>query len=196
MFPKLILLLVTVSLLIESIAGQSCLVAPPSPNYIPERYGGFWFEIGKIQTAGGAFFERNCVCTSINVTYVDAKGDALCYQGCRSKTPEGPLTLVVGNLTSYPGQPGKFNQTLKLNPDQIVSYTVVQLSIPDDSEPQYAVEYDCGGSITGVNYCLHFMSRTPTMDSSTLSMLVEKTNYLNTQNLPLHLTPQTGCPVM
>lgn len=176
---------------VEVVKGQTaeCLEAPPSPNYTPKLYGGFWYEVAKIQTAGGAFFERNCVCTVINISYTDAEGNALAYQSCRQKTASGPVTLVVGNLTANPQRPGNFIESMALT-GQSVNYTIVQIS---DQDPQYAVEYDCGDSPFGVNYCLHFMSRTPTMDPATLDMLVQKTAAYNTLNLPLKMTQQQGC---
>ena len=59
----------------------------------------------------------------------------------------------------------------------------------------YAVEYDCGSNITGTNYCVHFMSRQATMSDSLLQYLIGEVNklQLNSQNLPLQMTMQTGC---
>ena len=42
-----------------------CVNAPPATNFTNKAYEGTWFEIAKYQTAGGAFFERNCVCTEV-----------------------------------------------------------------------------------------------------------------------------------
>ena len=48
-------------------AGQ-CKFPTPSPNFSRVGYSGVWFEIAKFQTAGGAFWEKDCVCTQLNVT--------------------------------------------------------------------------------------------------------------------------------
>ena len=37
---------------------QPCRRPPLAGGYTLEGYSGRWFEIGKIQTAGGAFFEK------------------------------------------------------------------------------------------------------------------------------------------
>ena len=60
---------------------------------------------------------------------------------------------------------------------------------------EYSVEYDCGSNITGTNYCVHFLSRSPTMSDTTLNYLIGEVNKLelNTQNLPLQKTMQDGC---
>ncbi len=49
-----------------------------------QRYKGTWYEIGKIQTKGGAFFERNCVCTQLSVSITnEATGDGIADNDCR-----------------------------------------------------------------------------------------------------------------
>merc|ERR1711911_438288 len=45
-----------------------CLHPATAPNYSNEKYAGLWYEIGKIQTPGGAIFQRNCLCDTANVT--------------------------------------------------------------------------------------------------------------------------------
>ena len=49
-------------------AASTCSFPDPAPNFKNEDYVGRWFEIGKIQTKGGAFFERNCVCTELGIS--------------------------------------------------------------------------------------------------------------------------------
>lgn len=57
------------------------------------------------------------------------------------------------------------------------------------------MEYDCGESIFGTNYCIHILSRTPTMDPSLLSSLVNQSLAmgLNNQGMNLTITLQQGC---
>ncbi len=61
---------------------------------------------------------------------------------------------------------------------------------------EFSVEYDCGSSvITGVNYCVHFLSRKPTLAPHILEYLITEVNKLdlNYLNLPLQMTHQEGC---
>ena len=62
-----------------------CATPPVADNFVSNsQYEGVWYEIGKIQTAGGAFFERNCVCTEVNYTQLDSTtGDGKVLNSCR-----------------------------------------------------------------------------------------------------------------
>ena len=180
----LVVLLATLSIICSA---ETCFDPPPSSNYSQQLYEGFWYEVGKIQTKGGAFFERNCVCTSIDVTYSDDNsGKAVANETCRDKTVTGAPTTVYGILTPT-GTPGNWIETISGGFGS-VNYTVIELG------SDYAVEYDCGVNSFGVvNYCLHYMSRTETMDEDLLNQLVAATAYLNAENLPLTHTLQQGC---
>ena len=80
--------------------GDKCSFPDPAKEFTNERYEGRWYEIGKIQTKGGAFFERNCVCTSLDVTIIDkTTGDGIANNDCREKTVDGKWTNVTGTLT-------------------------------------------------------------------------------------------------
>ena len=87
-----------------------------------------------------------------------------------------------------------------------VCYNVVYV------DENYAIEYDCGEALfSTINYCIHIMSRTPTMPSTTLTSLVSFAESLgahsvatphtirdtfaglNSHQLSIKLTPQTGC---
>src|SRR3990167_1569709 len=179
----LLVLLATLSI----VSAETCFHPPPSSNYSQQLYEGFLYEVGKIQTRGGAFFERNCVCTAINVTYAnDGTGKAVANETCRDKTVTGKLTTVYGILTPT-GTPGNWIETISGGVGS-VNYTVIEIG------SDYAVEYDCGVNDLGVvNYCLHYMSRTETMDAALLNELVAATSYLNAENLPLTHTLQQGC---
>ena len=48
---------------------EKCSKPSPAAGFTFEGYEGFWYEVGKIQTKGGAFFERECVCTTINIRF-------------------------------------------------------------------------------------------------------------------------------
>eukprot|EP00027_Filamoeba_sp_ATCC50430_P003981 CAMPEP_0168564444 /NCGR_PEP_ID=MMETSP0413-20121227/13252_1 /TAXON_ID=136452 /ORGANISM="Filamoeba nolandi, Strain NC-AS-23-1" /LENGTH=134 /DNA_ID=CAMNT_0008596123 /DNA_START=170 /DNA_END=574 /DNA_ORIENTATION=+ len=106
---------------------------------------------------------------------------------CREYSPEGELTTDIGQLFNE-NPPGKFQEQFYSYVPP-VTYTVIILN------ETYAVEYDCGTSAGITNYCIHVMSRTPTMDPALLNQLVTEAEALglNPQNLPVMLTNQTGC---
>ena len=58
---------------------------------------GKWYEIGKIQTPGGGFWQQDCVCNNMNVnTYNRENGDSTVDYQCRYLTPDGDLTEIQG----------------------------------------------------------------------------------------------------
>lgn len=154
-----------------------------------QRYKGKWYEIGKIQTKGGAFFERNCVCTQLNIDITDEMtGDGIADNDCRYKTVDGKWTNVTGLLTDENlDQPGRWLETI--GSGSPVNYTVI--AIDDD----FAVEYDCGTSLGITNYCIHVMSRTPEMDQEQFDALIKMAEDmgLNPQGLDVQMTKQEGC---
>lgn len=72
-FPLACLLLVATS-------WSSCPNPPPAASFSIEKYEGLWYEIAKYQTAGGAYFEKDCKCTKIDVSKKAA--DIYAYQTC------------------------------------------------------------------------------------------------------------------
>ena len=52
----------------------------------------------QIQTPGGAFWQRNCVCTNMNFTQIPeaTNGDAKVTYQCRNRRPDGSLTSISG----------------------------------------------------------------------------------------------------
>ncbi len=63
--------------------------------------------MGKIQTAGGAFFEKNCVCTNL-VWETAANGvDGTVSNICRNKVPAGKLEVFNATLKGDPAKPGQ-----------------------------------------------------------------------------------------
>eukprot|EP01100_Stratorugosa_tubuloviscum_P015382 TRINITY_DN8812_c0_g1_i1.p1 TRINITY_DN8812_c0_g1~~TRINITY_DN8812_c0_g1_i1.p1 ORF type:complete len:193 (+),score=83.09 TRINITY_DN8812_c0_g1_i1:55-633(+) len=165
-----------------------CSNPDPAPGFKLENYEGIWYEIAKIQTSGGAFFERNCVCTYLNVTEVGTgKVRADVDNVCRNKSPTGETIIASAQLINE-NPPGKFQETF--GPGlPTVSYTIITL------EQEYSVEYDCGESNFATNYCVHFMSRKPTLNSTILNQLIAQAEDLglNPLNLPVKYTLQDGC---
>ena len=183
----------TLSLLLttSTVNAYSCKVPPPSPNFTRDRYSGLWYEIAKFQTAGGAFFEKDCVCTQLNVTQ-EAAGVFHADNICRFQTPQGKLTNALGNLYNE-GPSGHFKENFfPLAPS--VDYTIAFMGNYNGEE--YSVEYDCGSSfLTGTNYCVHFLARQPHMSEELLNYLIGEVNKqdLNQEDLPLQMTKHEGC---
>ena len=75
---------------VQSSWDQGCSFPPPASNFKNQKYEGEWFEIGKIQTKGGAFFERDCVCTELNVSPKNESiGEYYADNDCRITTTNG-----------------------------------------------------------------------------------------------------------
>ncbi|XP_077982475.1 uncharacterized protein LOC144437417 [Glandiceps talaboti] len=171
----------------------TCQFPPPAENFKYEDYQGVWYEIGKIQTFGGAVWQKNCVCTFIEVypSRTQTPEDAAVTNGCRNTTPDGRHTNITGYL-EYFGIDGNWKISYpELDPDNKVDYNVI--IIGDD----YAVEYDCGAASVrdGENYCIHIMSRTPTQDPALTEELIQKSidMGLNPRNIPYEPTNHDGC---
>ena len=175
----------TLALLLASspVNAYSCKVPSPSPNFSRNNYSGVWYEIAKFQTAGGAYFEKDCVCTQLNVTS-GVNGAFFADNICRYKTPQGKITNARGNLYNE-GPSGHFLENFfPLAPS--VDYTIAFMGALNGEE--YSVEYDCGSSfLTGTNYCVHFLAKKPSMSSELLNYLIDEVNKqeLNQENLPL-----------
>lgn len=169
--------------------GDGCQFPDPAANFKNQQYDGEWFEIGKIQTKGGAFFEKNCVCTEINVATTNVtSGDATVDNDCRDTTVDGPWTNITGLLLNEDiNKPGRWLEEINGN---YVNYTVIY--VDDDA----SIEYDCGTSVAGVtNYCIHVLSRSRTMPQAKFDKLMAYAQSLglNTNDLPITMTTQNGC---
>ena len=189
-----LLLVCTFCLLwLPGLEAAGCSFPDPAPNFVNEQYNGKWYEIGKIQTKGGAFFERKCVCTQLDAFITNSPnwGDGTVDNECREKTVDGDWTNVTATLfDETQEQPGRW-LTKVGNFGGPANYTIIAFE-----EDDYAVEYDCTTSSLGVtNYCIHVLSRAPTMDEDVFNKLMQDANDkgLNPQNLPIQMTLQEGC---
>jgi apolipoprotein D and lipocalin family protein len=107
-------------------ASDICINAPPAANFTNTAYEGTWYEIAKYQTAGGAFFERNCVCTQVEVSPFPApSADIKAHFSCRDKVPSGKFLNATGRLYDE-APPGKWMQKLMVFVPP-VSYTIVAM---------------------------------------------------------------------
>jgi lipocalin len=80
-------------------AADICTNAPPAANFTNAAYEGTWYEIAKYQTAGGVFFERNCVCTQVEVApFPVPSADIKAHFSCRDKVPSGKFLNATGRL--------------------------------------------------------------------------------------------------
>ncbi|GFN82208.1 prostaglandin-h2 d-isomerase [Plakobranchus ocellatus] len=166
-----------------------CMSPPPSSNFTLGGYYGLWFEAGKIQTPGGAFFEKDCVCTTIEVEPKSNKttGDCTALNSCRKLKPQGKYINATGQLEDM-NPPGKWKESFFFFLPK-VDYTVIYL------DKDFAVEYDCGETLGITNYCIHVMARVPDPDLTKVQSLVNFAEQLglNTDKLPYNQTHQAGC---
>jgi len=178
-------------------AASQCRHPPAAEGYTNEKYSGIWYEIGRIQTAGGAIFQTGAECTSAEFTPNDgseAFGDGNIHYSAREFGPHGPFNNVSGTLKALDkSQNGHFEQTLVILgiKTPAVDYNVVYLD--DDA----AIEYDCSpGAISLLtNYCIHVMSRTPTMKQEKLDQLLAFADKLdlNANKIEFNPTKQEEC---
>ena len=185
MFSRIILGLIALCL----VAGSPCRRPPPAEGYTNQKYSGEWFEVAKAQTFGGAFFERNCVCTELTFTETNpANGDGKVVNACREKAPTGKWTNVTGDLFNS-ASPGTWQEKIEGTPTGAANYTIISLG------EDYAVEYDCTSSLGITNYCIHVLSRTRTMETGLLNKLIAQAEAqdLTPEKLPYKMTMQEGC---
>lgn len=182
---------ILLSLFLAFVNADVCPVPPPASNYLNYTYTGTWYEIGRIQTAGGAIFQASCVCTELLVDKPSSNTsgiDLSVTNSCRDMTPQGNFINATGALVNE-RTPGWYEEEF-IPGLPTVNYTIIAIG---DS---YSVEFDCGELFGIVNYCVHILSRTPTMNPILLYQLIEyanKTLDLNIYNLPFNSTNQTNC---
>merc|ERR1712039_427923 len=169
--------------LASSAQAENCLHPPPSESFSNQLYAGQWFEVGKYQTLGGSIFQIGTVCTEANFIPYGEVGDGDIGYSSRRDTPDGEYVNATGTLRELEA-PGHFEQVSTPSllfmiafPQTLeffgfegppTDYNVIY--IDEDS----AIEYDCTQQIFGiVDYCVHFMSRTPTMSAEKLAKLQE-----------------------
>ncbi|CAF3697311.1 unnamed protein product [Adineta steineri] len=168
-----------------------CRIPPPATGYTIEQYTGRWFEIGKIQTAGGAFFERDCVCTHLDVNKSAEDPSVVIVSNiCNKKTVDGKLITANGTLTSTkkPAD-GRYNETI--HPVTVpVAYNIIVLQTSE-----YSVEYDCVEQFGFTNYCVHILSRRSALNVTIVNDLLQLTDRydLNPEKLDFVWTKHMNC---
>ncbi|XP_060570130.1 apolipoprotein D-like [Ruditapes philippinarum] len=170
-------------------SGEPCQNPPVAANFTANGYQGLWYEIGKMQTAGGAAFEKDCVCTTIDISPVKGatNGDSTAINSCRKLAPSGDFLNATGNLVNE-AVPGHWKERFfPFTPK--ADYRIIYL---DD---HLAIEYDCTSVLWMTNYCVHLLARTPSISDTDEKMLLDFANNLdlNKQNVPYQKTKQDGC---
>lgn len=179
-------------------AAQNCTAPPPSPAFDYATMDGSWYEIVRIQTAGGNSLQQFCACTVLEFIDDAANGTAGAKDvnnACRFVTPTGPWI----NATSYlydMGPVGHWEEAY-FPGGPAASYNFILAGVDTRGVP-WAVEYDCSNNaLFGDNYCVHVLSREPTGFPAPLlaSLLtqVQDVLHLNPQNRPVNHTLQEGC---
>merc|ERR1712228_333239 len=126
--------LVISSIIIGLVFGETCPQPLGAANYTDVVFNKLWYEIGKIQTKGGAFFEKDCVCTNINVHFdsnVNINSNATVNNTCNKLVPNGESLIAVSKIIPLDKtkETGKFDEIF-VDPQEpgIVAYNVIFLS--------------------------------------------------------------------
>lgn len=184
-------------MLVAGTGAQNCSAPPPAANFNFDGVMGAWYEIARIQTAGGNALQQFCACTQLIFTPANdgVTGDANATNSCRFLSPSGFFLNATSSLTDM-GPAGHWQE--RFCPTcPAASYNII-LAGTGDNGVDWAVEYDCADNeIFGSNYCLHFLSRKPDgMNATLLGALVQQTTGamgLNPLNRPLNITLQERC---
>ncbi|CAF1393449.1 unnamed protein product [Rotaria magnacalcarata] len=185
------LLSITLIGLVYSWPDPECRLPPLATNYTIQQYAGRWFEVGKIQTPGGAYFEKGCVCTHIDVSPTVQDPTVVNVSNiCNKNAPDGPLVVSNQTLTSsMKPTNGRYNASF-LPGLPSAAYNVIVLRTDD-----YSVEYDCLREFGITNYCVHILSRKPTLNETIVNNILKLVQELdlNTAKLEYVQTKQQNC---
>jgi hypothetical protein len=145
------------SLLAASIAvaaAQDCTAPPPASDFNFSSFDGAWYEIARIQTAGGAALQDFCACTELiySPTPSGNYGDLTTLNSCRFLSPSGfflNATSYLANMTV--AAPGHWLE--RYCPEcPAASYNIILDGVDERGVP-YAVEYDCSNNAIFGNNC-------------------------------------------
>ncbi|CAL4104896.1 unnamed protein product, partial [Meganyctiphanes norvegica] len=178
----------------SALAGDlPCVPVTPDETFTNDLFQGRWYEVGRIQTPGGGAYQEGCMCDTTDVAVEPENfplGDAKATYSCNKNAVDGEVQSVTANLF-YDGTPGGFQQQFPFPFAPKLAYNL--LLIDED----IAMEYDCHKyELTGnTEYCVHFMSRTPSIDDKRLMDLIDfaESLGLNNQNITYKATEQEGC---
>jgi len=179
-------------------SAQNCTAPAPATSFNLSAIGGAWYEILRVQTAGGNALQQFCACTQL-VFSADAGNATLgnldVLNSCRWEQPSGFFVNATSYLTDMGPSGHWIEQYFPGGPP--ASYNMI-LAGTDDRGVDWLVEYDCSNNaLFGDNYCIHVLSREPTgFPQALLDEIVLETTVvmgLNPQLRPLNMTRQDGC---
>jgi hypothetical protein len=142
--------LLALALAIAAAHAQDCVAPPPAADFSLKDFSGAWYEIARIQTAGGAALQDWCACTQLiySATPSGAYGDLTTLNSCRFLTPTGfflNATSYLANMTR--SDPGHWLE--RYCPEcPAASYNIILDGVDARGVP-YAVE------VRGVFFWLH-----------------------------------------
>jgi len=177
---------------------QNCTAPPPSTSFKFENMNGPWYEIVRIQTAGGNALQQFCACTQL--IFSDDEGNKTLgnkdtINSCRFLNPQGAFINATSYLINM-GPTGHWDEVY-FPGGPPASYNAI-IAGTDTRGMDYFVEYDCSNNeIFGNNYCIHVLSRAPTgFPQSLIDEIIVETTIklkLNPENRPINYTMQEGC---
>jgi hypothetical protein len=147
------MLFLIIAAALRGASAQDCTAPPPTKNFSLSSFPGPWYEIARIQTAGGAALQDWCACTELIYTPTPGgnTGDLTTVNSCRFLGPTGfflNATSYLENMTV----PGHWLEVY-CPTCPAASYNIIMEGTDSRGVP-YAVEYDCSdNAIFGNNYC-------------------------------------------
>jgi hypothetical protein len=187
------------ALLALAAVAPNCSAPPPASSFsLTSIVGGAWYEILRVQTAGGNALQQFCACTALYFSD-DAgnqtRGNLDVLNSCRWEAPGGAFVNATSYLTGMSPDGHWTEQYFPGGPP--ASYNII-LTGTDARGADWIVEYDCSNNaLFGDNYCIHLLSRLPTgFPQALLDEIVVETTVvmgLNPQLRPLNKTRQDGC---
>ena len=150
----------SISSLFNSDSDASPLV--PVPELDLAKYGGLWYEIGRINYV----FEENCQCTIANYT-LNSDGTVTVENTCNWKSPTGKLVSTTGQATAQ----DPVNGTVTTGRLQVEFFSFVKA-------PYYVIDLDENYTYALVGNPnrenLWILARTPTIDDALYNELLQK----------------------
>ena len=76
-----VMLSLLLALLPLAVSGEECMHPTPDAGFTNAAYEGTWYEVGKIQTPGGAAFQKDCVCDALKFHSEESVVSSVCVWG-------------------------------------------------------------------------------------------------------------------
>ncbi|KAF2350532.1 Lipocalin/cytosolic fatty-acid binding domain, partial [Trinorchestia longiramus] len=106
-------------------SNYTCAQPPPASNYANRLYEGRWYEMGRVQTQGGAVFQVGCMCSTDDFTSDEPEqGNATVSYTCRRFSPDNDPAVANATLVDT-GVPGAFLQVYPYPNSTPLNYFVV-----------------------------------------------------------------------